>query len=201
MSFPGFITNLANVGNLNNLVSVQSQSPTRNIGGIIPNCTIEEEGVDEITKTQHPVEQGAAISDHYYKEPASLTMRVAWSNAAAEAAGDPNYVIDIYNKLLALQVAGSVFQVITGKRLYKNMLMLRIRVSTDETTEYALAIVAEFEEIIIVQTQTTSVPPANQQKMPEQTAAPTNVGSQQLLPATVASDGLTPVPAELSELP
>ena len=185
MSFPGFVTPGAVFSELTNLVSINV--PTRNIGGIIPNVTIEEEGTDELTITEHPVERGAAISDHSYKEPARLTMRVGWSNAAAEAAGDPNYVIDIYNQLLSLQVSGEVFQVLTGKRLYNNMLMVALRQTTDDTTAYALAVVAEFREIILVQTTATSVPAITSQKFPQQTGQTENVGTQQLTPAAVPS--------------
>ena len=41
----------------------------RSIGGIIPDVTIEEVHTDEIELTQHPVQQGAAITDHKFKKP------------------------------------------------------------------------------------------------------------------------------------
>lgn len=184
MSSPGF----TNPGSALQDVSVQSNGPQRNIGGIIPNCTLEEQGDDELEITQHPVERGAAISDHAYKRPARLLMRVMWSNSDPAAGSDENYSTDIYNKLLKLQSSGQVFDVVTGKRAYNNMLMARLGLATNETTENALDIVCEFQQIIIVQTQTTSVPPVENQKMPEQTAQTQDVGTQQLQDATADGD-------------
>jgi hypothetical protein len=53
----------------------------RSIGKIIPDVTIEEQHNDRVQVTQHPVATGKPISDHMYTMPASLTMRVGWTNA------------------------------------------------------------------------------------------------------------------------
>lgn len=185
MSFPGFASGLEALAGVANLVSIYSSSPQRNIGGIIPDCTVEEEGTDELVVTKHPVEQGADISDHVYKNPARLTMRVKWSNASAAAVSDPNYVVSIYNQLLALQVSGQLFTVTTGKRQYSNMQMLTITQTTDEKTELSLEVVVTFEQLIIVTTQVNSVPPASLLALPSQNAAIENLGSQNLVPSTV----------------
>ena len=116
-------------------------------------------------------------------------MRVAWSNASASAFGDPNYVTSIYNQLLALQVSGQLFTVTTGKRQYQNMQMLRITQRTDEKTELALEVIANFEQILIATTSQTVVPPASVQKDPTQTAQVQNLGSQNLKPSTIQSLG------------
>lgn len=186
MSFPGFVTPGATVSAL---VSTRSGAFQRRIDTILPNCTIDEDGTDEIVTTEHPVEQGAAITDHAYKRPSTLRMRVAWSNSAIESGGDPNYATDVYNKILALQVAGHVFEVVTGKRLYTSMLLTVIRQHTDQETELALFLDLEFREIIIVQTAPTSVPPVQNQQIPQQTAPVQNLGSRQLAPATVQTLG------------
>lgn len=55
--------------------------PARKIGSIVANVTIDERHEDRLVITQHPVEQGAQISDHAYKMPASVVLRVAWSNS------------------------------------------------------------------------------------------------------------------------
>src|SRR5262245_24664411 len=123
MSFPGFLTPGGLVAGAGSLVGILSAQPHRNIGGIVMNITIEEEGTDELEITEHPVEQGASISDHAYKRPAYLRVRAASSNSSRQAAGNPNYAQDVYNKLLALQSNGQVFTVVTGKRTYNNMLM------------------------------------------------------------------------------
>jgi hypothetical protein len=57
--------------------------PTRKIGPFVAQVTITESHSDELEITQHPVEQGAAISDHAFKRPAELTLTVGWSNSPA----------------------------------------------------------------------------------------------------------------------
>lgn len=51
----------------------------RNIGGVIPDVVIQEVHDDTVTITQHPVEYGAAISDHAYREPSQVMMTVGWT--------------------------------------------------------------------------------------------------------------------------
>lgn len=187
--FPGFASIGALGAGISGLVSILSAAPQRQIGGIIANATVTEEGIDELTTTDHPVEQGANITDHAYKQPARLTIHARWSNSSLEAGADPNYVTDIYNQLLALQVSGAVFTITTGKRLYSNMLMTNLRIDTDEEMETTLDAMMSFKQIIIVQTATSSVPPAANQANPSQTGAPVDFGSQQLTPATISDLG------------
>ena len=51
----------------------------RSIGGLTADITIEESERDELTITEHPVEQGAPIADHAFKRPSEVTIRAAWS--------------------------------------------------------------------------------------------------------------------------
>lgn len=180
MSFLGVIGNVANFGVL------------RSIDGFTADVTIEEDATDELMITKHPVAQGALITDHAYKQPASLIVRAGWSNSSLQALGDPNFASSIYEQLLALQVARTPFEVQTGKRLYQNMLIEALRQVTDENSEYALLAEFHLQEIIIVQTQTTSVPPVQNQAQPQNTAAVTQTGTNNLGPAPTYNSGATP---------
>lgn len=44
-------------------------------------ATIEEVHHDKLDITEHPVEQGATISDHAYKRPAEVVIFMAWSDS------------------------------------------------------------------------------------------------------------------------
>lgn len=145
--------------------------------------TIEEDGTDELMITQHPVEIGATITDHAFKNPARITIRVGWTNSSAQAAGDENYVAAIYAQLLDIQAQRLPFSTQTGKRLYANMLFRSLRQTTDEKTETTLMIVAELQEIILVATRTTNVPSASVQANPANNAAILNQGTKQPVPA------------------
>lgn len=53
--------------------------------GLIPQITLEEIHTDELQITDHPVEQGAVISDHAFKRPAQVIITCAWSNTPNKA--------------------------------------------------------------------------------------------------------------------
>lgn len=156
----------------------------RSIGGFVADVTVREDHEDELVVTENPVEQGASVTDHSFKAPARLTVDVGYSNSSVQSLGDPNYVQSIYEQFLALQATRQPFDVVTGKRVYTNMLITLIHTVTDETTENALMLTVRMREIILVDTQTVSVPPASNMKSPQNTAATTNTGISQLQPGS-----------------
>lgn len=158
-------------------------SRASNIGGIFPDATLEEHHVDELKITDHPVEQGAAITDHAYKLPVAVTIRAGWSNSSINAGGDPTYVQEIYQQLLTLQASRELIDIVTNKRLYQNMLITRIQTDTDRKTANSMYVTVECREVIIVTTQTVTVPPAGNQQNPQLNGATTNTGTQTLQPA------------------
>lgn len=181
--------------------------PKRSIGPIVAQVTIEETHDDEMEITEHPVEQGASIADHAYKRPARLRIRCAWSNSPstpglvdgvigglkATVSGVQDLVMgntkakvtEFYDKLLKLQVDRVPFDVFTGKRVYKNMLVKALSTTTGPETENSLTITVTLQQVIIVSTQTISVnAPAGDQASPEATQAPANSGHQSLVPSS-----------------
>jgi hypothetical protein len=172
------------------LLEALATSPFRAIEGasstIIADVTIEEAHDDQITATKHPVEAGAAITDHSYKEPAKLTLRVGWSDSG----NYDGYVSDVYASLLTLQQARGLLNVYTGKRVYQNMLLVGLTTMTDEKNEYSMMVVARLDEIIIVSTQTTTLPTTSNQANPANTAPPANGGQQQTTQGTSADQSL-----------
>lgn len=157
--------------------------------------TIKEDHEDELTITKHPVERGASVSDHAYKEPSSLVLELGWSNSGSSGlistaqsllSGNGlgrNYVEGVYKSLLTLQARREPFTVTTGKRVYKNMMFRSLGTTTDAETENSLIVRATLQEIIIVQTQVAAVPPKAVQANPQSSAATQNLGTKQLQPA------------------
>jgi hypothetical protein len=148
----------------------------RNIGGFIADVTVEEIHTDLLEVTDNPVEQGADVTDHAFVKQPNLLIRAGWSNSSLQAGGDPNYVTDTYQQFQDLQAGRQPFDIITGKRSYSNMLILRLQVRTDETTEDALMMECECRQINLVNTQTVTVPNANMAS-PEATGNTTNRGT------------------------
>ncbi len=156
----------------------------RSIGGFIADVTVEERADDEVEMTQIPVESGAAITDHAYKRPARLTIRAGWSDSSAQSGGNPVYDQQVYQAFLQLQASLDPFQVVTGKRVYNNMLARRVSQTTNESTENALMMTVECQEILFVTTATVTVPPASQQKSPQANAPVNPTGQTSLQPAS-----------------
>ena len=153
--------------------------PQRGLGGLYPDIMVEESHEDALTITEHPVEQGAAINDHAYVKPKEVTLRGGVTNAKSSG-GNP--ARDFYDKLLELQAKREPFDIITGKRQYKNMLLESLSETTTDATENCLLFVAQCREVIIVSTQTTSVPPSSKHASPAKTGAITDKGQQQAQP-------------------
>jgi hypothetical protein len=151
----------------------------RNIGGFVADVTIREDHEDELVVTDNPVEQGADVTDHSFKAPARLTVDIGYSNSSVQANADPNYVNTQYANFLALQATRQSFDVITGKRNYTNMVITSLHTTTDQATENALFLTVKMREIIVVDTQTVSVPPSSNMASPQDNGATQGQGTQQ----------------------
>lgn len=190
--------------------------PKRGFGPFSPQLVVEEIHDDELEITEQPVENGAAISDHAFKRPATVTLRYGWSNSPSATSfiggligavtgtidgvqsvlsgSEPNQIKEIYQRLLELQAGlpgegPKPFTAYTGKRTYYNMLVKSLRVTTDRETENVLMVDVVLKQVIIANTQTVAlVVPASEQKDPGSTATPTNSGTKQLGPAPNYND-------------
>lgn len=155
-------------------ISIQSifgQLPSRIIEGIGVNVTIHESTNDTLTITKQPVQQGASITDHAYKEPTVFSITALFNENLGVS------LKDIYQNLLDLQSSRVPFSVITPKRIYNSMLMSSIGQTTDKNTENCLSISATFQEVIIVNVTTTQVPRIKQKK-PARTGKTENAGKK-----------------------
>ncbi|MDD2775512.1 MAG: hypothetical protein PHU06_06125 [Gallionella sp.] len=173
-------------------------SNQRQIGPYFPTVTIQESAVDEMEITRHPVQYGAVISDFAYKNPAELSMRVAWSNSGlaniqSAFSGGGNFSTNVlsalqgtvnqqYSELLQLQVSATLSTIVTGKRIYQNCLIKRISQVTEAETENALFVDLDIEQIIVATIQTTTIAPQASQASPQSTAPVIPVGQQTLQP-------------------
>lgn len=163
-------------------------TPTRSLAQFSGQIVMEEDHSDKLTITDHPVETGASITDHAFKNPSEVTLILGWSNSMQAAQGDPNYVRQIYADLLALQASRVPFDIVTGKRAYSNMLMTSLGETTDKDTENMLRVTLACREIIIVDTSTAPVPAAQaDQAQPQKTAATADTGTKQAIPAKSAN--------------
>jgi len=146
--------------------------PRRAIGPFTNYCVIEETCSHEAVLTEHPVQDGAAITDHIYLKPSQVTVRGLYGPTYAP-------LNETFDKLRQLLAARGIFDVVTGKAKYSNMAMRRLVINNDEFTENAVAFTIELQEIIIVSVEVVSVPPAENQQNPSKTRSQEDAGKKQ----------------------
>jgi len=151
--------------------------PRRRIADFTAYLTIDETGEDELEITEHPVQEGAEITDHAYKKSATLSLSVQFSEGETFVPLD-----ETYRAMLELQKSRVPFDVVTGKRVYTNMLFKSLRTTTDKNTDNVLAIQATLREILIVSVVITSVPPRDKQSKPGKTGATQRAGTKKAQP-------------------
>lgn len=176
---------------------------TKTLDQIRIGVTIEETYTDDLMFTQNPVEKGAPITDHAYKSPPKVVIKCGWSNADYAAlqkssavqfdplgsTTQPGYIDEVYSKLLALQASRQVFRAVTSRRNYEKVLLTNLSVTHNDKTSAALMVTATLQQVRIVETRATTLPPRDDQADPSRTAETQNAGSKQATPATPAPGG------------
>ncbi len=173
------------------ILSTLFQQQSRRIGLIIPSVVITEKHNDTLEITEHPVETGAPVSDHAYKRPSEVVMEVGFAGGGSllDFADTSSLGLTLglspketYQQILDLQSSRIPFDVVTGKRLYNNMLIRAIEVTTDRTSENVLMAVLTLREVIISQTQQITVADKADMKEGANTSAVINSGTKAATP-------------------
>lgn len=165
----------------------------RMIGPITVQVIVSEDTQDQLTITRQPVQTGASITDHAYLEPTSLAMRILQQDTSLGAVLSTftgNGLAAIYQQFLDLQSSRTPFNVITPKRIYKNMLVATLRQTTDKSTENILALDVTLQQVILVSIGVTTVSPSNQGNKAK-TQATQNVGRKSALATAAQAVGWT----------
>jgi len=150
------------------------------IDSIVLDASLKEEHTGEVEVTDHPVEQGAAVTDHARPKPEELTIEGVVSNtplnalqtsravtyegvpfttsAASNAVrGKPGNAESAYTQLLDLKEGKRLLTIVTALRTYENMLMTSLKVPRDAQTGDVLKFEAKFKSIRIVTNAVTVV--------------------------------------------
>lgn len=166
-------------------ITLQSLFGTKRIiNDIDVDVVINESTNDTLTITKQPVQQGASITDHAYKEPTSFSMSIHQKDTSLISGllntFSGNGLSKIYDQFLKLQGERTPFDITTPKRIYKNMLIASLGMTTDKGTENILALSLTFQEVTIVKVTTTLVPRI-QQKTPKVTEGVQKAGKKSAL--------------------
>jgi hypothetical protein len=140
-----------------------------------PTVWVEEQHQDQMMITEHPVENGAPVSDHAFPRPVDLTLRLGWKGESLTE------IQTLYSQLTGFKDARVLFDIMTGKRLYNNMLIQSIQVATDQRTAVVLMATVRCKQVILVGTDIVTLP--QNQAEPAKTATTINNGDKALVPA------------------
>jgi hypothetical protein len=148
-------------------------------------ASISESHNDEAEVTEHPIEEGSNISDHFRKLPVYLTLEGMITNTPIVflASLTPNSPIvgdfkptwdrveTAYAKLREFQTAGVLVDVITSLRTYANMALISVGVVREASTGNALHVSMTLREVKIANSlsidQPIPVEKANKKKKNE----------------------------------
>ncbi|BCQ40897.1 hypothetical protein ERHA54_35000 [Erwinia rhapontici] len=148
------------------ILSTLFSQQSRKIGLIIPSVVISEKHSDSLEITEHPVEDKAPVADHAFKRPAELLMEVGFAGGGSllDFADTSSIGLGLglspgetYQELLNLQATRVPFDVTTGKRIYRNMLIRVLDVTTERTSENVLMATLTLKEVLISSTRSVQV--------------------------------------------
>jgi hypothetical protein len=111
------------------------------IGPVPIDVVIREKHEATLTITQVPVEVGADMTDHAYVEPCKLSLEIA-DGAAAET----------WAALERFQGRREPFTIVTGLKVYTNMLMSLVAAERDETHSGIFNGNIDLQEVLIAET-------------------------------------------------
>lgn len=175
------------------ILSTLFQQQTRRIGLMIPDVVVTERHSDALEITEHPVERATTagtgfISDHAYRRPSEVVMETGFAgggslldfydtrNIGLSTPLNSMGPKEVYAELLKMQRERQLLDVTTGKRLYTNMVIRSLDVTTDRASENVLMATITLREVITTQTQTASVAAKENMKEGANTSAVQNSG-------------------------
>lgn len=155
------------------LFSILFQQSKAKIGSITIDASVQENHVSTCDLTENPVEDGATITDHVQMKPAELTIDGVISNTPISFAvldnirglidtvtsilGKTSRSIEAYNELLRLQKSRVPFKVVTGLKVYTDMILTSLSVPRTAATGNAIHFSAVMKQIIIAKSETSGV--------------------------------------------
>ncbi|NOU95588.1 hypothetical protein GC093_20480 [Paenibacillus sp. LMG 31456] len=133
-----------------------------NIGGWFFDAYLKMDHTSRLTITDHPVQTGAAITDHAFLQPRELSMDVAMSDVnestvPGQFSGGYSRSVQAFYVLKELQQLRVPIQVHTRLGLYPNMLIEVLTAPDDYTTFEGMRCSVTFREILVAQVTTVQI--------------------------------------------
>jgi hypothetical protein len=129
---------------------------TKDLSGIPLDVVVSEGHQSTLEITSNPVEFGAAVTDHAYIKPVTLTLEaVIGERGKGIAAKDgQTRVAAAWQALRELQASAEPFDVASGLELYENMLIKTLKSDRTKDRARVLSFTADLQQVILVETKT-----------------------------------------------
>lgn len=152
--------------------------------------------------TEHPVQWRAAITDHSFQKPASVTLEIGMSDVMDNPVSDSavssivaysnagkGKSVNAYQHFVALQESGYLITLNTRLRRYSNMLIESISSRDDHKTVHGLKCIISLREVFIARTGKASKSLYPAETMPESEAS-VNTSKENSLPLASVIHGM-----------
>jgi hypothetical protein len=185
---------------------VPSQTDTTNFSTTEANTTptvfyfdavIRMDHVREWRITDHPVQNGASISDHAYALPGRLIMEIGMSDVmqsfqSGQWTGGNSRSVNCYQQLEQIGDLRIPFTLTTRLKTYQNMLVESLHAPDDVKTWHGLRARIQFRQIILgtVTTQTQSARPDQTSSTQDGTVNPQPIDQFPALTGFMNNDGV-----------
>ena len=130
-----------------------------NLNGLYFDAWLRLNHNSTLTSTLHPVQTGAAITDHSYINPQRFSFDIGMSDAMSsilpgQFPSSPTRSVKAYNILKALQNTRELLTLTTKYGEYKNILIESLDVPDDYTTNSSAIMSVSLIEIMLVDAKT-----------------------------------------------
>lgn len=150
-----------------------------NIGGVVLDATLSEDHEYNSRVTNYPVEDGRIISDHIINEPETVQITGIVTDSPLTILSSFNRSIDAFNRLVQIHKNRERITVVTGIKVYTNMVMTVLQVPRNVQTGQSLTFVIELQKIYLDSSIRLSLDPNDPfnkaaDKIPREIVAETN---------------------------
>lgn len=119
------------------------------VGVIAIDATLSEDHEYTARVTSFPVENGELVSDHIINEPEKLNLVGLVTDTPLNILLGFNRSITAFNRLIDIHRNKEIVTVVTGIKVYTNMVMTSLNVPRDLSTGQSLTFNMQFQKIIL----------------------------------------------------
>lgn len=119
------------------------------VGTIFLDATISEDHQYNSRVTNYPVENNLIISDHIINDPDTLQITGIVSDTPLNILSPINRSVDAFNRLVRIHVNKERISVVTGIKVYVDMVITSLQVPRNMNTGQSLTFVIDLQKVVL----------------------------------------------------